>query len=151
MMELDPYNSLTFVLDFNKLMVPTPPIRSTDGTIIYGKDDNRSLLSGMFGSFSDAPDGFSEEMHEFMISVGTEYWYKDVFAARIGYFHEHETKGNRKYMTVGLGFRRKAFGIDVAYLVPVNKRESPLAETLRFTLLFQIPEANLDKQESVTD
>ncbi|HEX6893218.1 MAG TPA: type IX secretion system outer membrane channel protein PorV [Chryseolinea sp.] len=151
MMELDPYNSLTFILDFNKLMVPTPPIRSTDGTIIYGKDDNRSLLSGMFGSFTDAPDGFSEEMHEIMISVGTEYWYKDVFAARIGYFHEHETKGNRKYMTVGLGFRRKAFGIDVAYLVPVNKRESPLAETLRFTLLFQIPEANLDKQESVTD
>ena len=151
MMELDPYNSLTFILDFNKLMVPTPPIRSTDGTIIYGKDDNRSLLSGMFGSFSDAPDGFSEEMHEFMISVGTEYWYKDLFAARIGYFHEHETKGNRKYMTVGLGFRRKAFGIDVAYLVPVNKRESPLAETLRFTLLFQIPELIADKQESVTD
>ena len=151
MMELDPYNSLTFILDFNKLMVPTPPIRSTDGTIIYGKDDNRSLLSGMFGSFSDAPDGFSEEMHEFMISVGTEYWYKDVFAARIGYFHEHETKGNRKYMTVGLGFRRKAFGLDVAYLVPVNKRESPLAETLRFTLLFQIPELTADKQESVTD
>lgn len=151
MMELDPYNSLTFILDFNKLMVPTPPIRSTDGTIIYGKDDNRSLLSGMFGSFSDAPDGFSEEIHEFMVSVGTEYWYKDVFAARIGYFHEHETKGNRKYMTVGLGFRRKAFGIDVAYLVPVNKRESPLAETLRFTLLFQIPELATDKQESVTD
>lgn len=151
MTELDPYNSLTFVLDFNKLMVPTPPIRSTDGTIIYGKDDNRSLLSGMFGSFSDAPDGFSEEMHEFMISVGTEYWYKDLFAARIGYFHEHQTKGNRKYMTLGLGFRRKAFGIDVAYLVPVNKRESPLAETLRFTLLFQIPERTVDKEESVTD
>ena len=151
MMELDPYNSLTFVLDFNKLMVPTPPIRSTDGTIIYGKDDNRSLLSGMFGSFSDAPDGFSEEMHEFMISVGTEYWYKDLFAGRIGYFHEHQTKGNRKYMTLGLGFRRKAFGIDVAYLVPVNKRESPLAETLRFTLLFQIPERAVEKQESVTD
>jgi hypothetical protein len=151
MMELDPYNSLTFILDFNKLMVPTPPIRSTDGTIVYGKDDNRSLLSGMFGSFSDAPDGFSEEMHEFMISVGTEYWYNDLFAARIGYFHEHETKGNRKYMTLGLGFRRKAFGIDVAYLVPVNKRESPLAETLRFTLLFQFPEVAVEKQESVTD
>jgi len=151
MLELDPYNSLTFILDFNKLLVPTPPIRATDGSIVHGKDDDRSLLSGMFGSFSDAPDGFSEEMHEIMTSIGIEYWYNHLFAARVGYFHEHETKGNRKYMTLGLGFQRKAFGIDVAYLVPVNKRESPLAETLRFTLLFQIPENNNEKQESVTD
>ena len=149
--QLDPYNSITFILDFSKLMVPTPPIRDTDGAVIYGKDDNRSLLSGMFGSFSDAPDGFKEEIHEIMTSAGIEYWYNDTFAARLGYFNEAKTKGNRKYMTLGLGFRKKSFGIDVAYLVPVNKRESPLAETLRFTLLFQIPEGDLDKKESVTD
>lgn len=149
--ELDPYNSITFVLDFSKLMVPTPPIRATDGSIVHGKDDNRSVLSGMFGSFSDAPDGFEEEMHEIMTSVGIEYWYNNLFAARVGYFNEAKTKGNRKYLTVGLGFRKKQFGIDVAYLVPVNKRESPLAETLRFTLLFQIPQQENEKKESVTD
>ncbi|MBA4054442.1 MAG: hypothetical protein C0490_07010 [Marivirga sp.] len=149
--ELDPYNSITFILDFNKLLVPTPPIRATDGTIIYGKDDDRSILSGMFGSFSDAPDGFEEEIREIMMSVGIEYWYNDLFAARLGYFNEAKTKGNRKYMTLGLGFRRKSFGIDVAYLVPVNKRESPLAETLRFTLLFQVPQLDNEKKESVTD
>lgn len=149
--ELDPNNLITFILDFNKLMVPTPPIRATDGTIIHGKDDDRSLLSGMFGSFSDAPDGFREEMQEIMTSAGIEYWYNNMFAARVGYFNEAKNKGNRKYMTVGLGFRRKQFGLDVAYLVPVNKRESPLAETLRFTLLFQIaPRAN-ERTESVTE
>ncbi|HTE30224.1 MAG TPA: type IX secretion system outer membrane channel protein PorV, partial [Chryseolinea sp.] len=148
--ELDPYNRLTFILDFSKLMVPTPPIRDTDGTVIHGREDNRPLLSGMFGSFTDAPDGFSEEMHEIMTSVGIEYWYNDLFAARLGYFNEAKTKGNRKYMTLGLGFRKKQFGIDVAYLVPVNKRESPLAETLRFTLLFQVPLQDIDRKESVT-
>lgn len=149
--ELDPVNSFTFILDFSKLMVPTPPIRDTNGEIIYGKDDKRSLLSGMFGSFSDAPNGFEEEMQEIMTSVGIEYWYNQTFAARIGYFNEAENKGNRKYMTVGLGFRRKQFGIDVAYLVPVNRRESPLAETLRFTLLFQAPWNNNAPVENVTE
>jgi hypothetical protein len=105
----------------------------------------------MFGSFSDAPNGFKEEMQEFMTSVGVEYWFKEVFAGRVGYFNESTNKGNRKYMTLGLGFRRKQFGIDVAYLVPVNKRESPLAETLRFTLLFQLQESDTEKRETVTD
>ena len=150
-LELDPFNSLTFLLDFSKLMVPTPPIRATDGTIIYGKDDNRSLISGMFGSFADAPNGFEEEIQEIMTSVGIEYWYNQTFAARVGYFNEAENKGNRKYLTVGLGFRRKQFGIDVAYLVPVNRRESPLAETLRFTLLFQTPWNNSEPVETVTE
>jgi hypothetical protein len=105
----------------------------------------------MFGSFSDAPNGFEEEMQEFMTSVGIEYWYKDMFAGRVGYFNESVNKGNRKYLTVGLGFRRKQFGIDVAYLVPTNKRESPLAETLRFTILFQLQQTEVEKKESVTD
>ncbi|MEM8896330.1 MAG: PorV/PorQ family protein, partial [Bacteroidota bacterium] len=115
---LDPYNSLTFALDFNKLMVPTPPVYEVDENgnfvidpntgeprIIAGNDPNRPLLSGMFGSFGDAPDGFSEEMQEIMIAFGTEYWYRDVFAARAGYFYENENKGARQFITVGLGFR----------------------------------------------
>lgn len=139
--QLDPYNSLTFLLDFNKLMVPSP----------NAGRDTVSLLSGMFGSFTDAPGGAKEEFQEIMTSVGLEYWYNETFAARLGYFNEAKNKGNRKYMTIGLGFRKNKFGIDVAYLVPTNKREHPLAETLRFTLLFQIKETVLDKEESVTD
>jgi hypothetical protein len=142
---LDPYNKLTFALDFNKLMVPTPPVYEVDDNnnivtgpdgrpvIAKGKDPNRSLLSGMFGSFSDAPDGFREEMKEISLSMGVEYWYNDTFAARMGYFHEHLDKGNRKYLTFGLGFRYQQFGVDFAYLVP-RQQEHPLAETLRFSL-----------------
>jgi hypothetical protein len=144
---LDPYNKLTFALDFNKLLVPTPPVyaENPDGTPVYdnegnrvierGKDPNRPLLSGMFGSFADAPDGFSEEMQEIMIAIGTEYWYNNTFAARLGYFYEHSNKGNRKYITMGVGFRYNVFGVDFAYLIPPEQNH-PLAETLRFTLLF---------------
>lgn len=159
---LDPYNSLTFALDFNKLLVPTPPVyaRDASGVIIVdpvtgeavierGKDPNRPLLSGMIGSFADAPDGFSEEMQEIMIGLGMEYWYNNTFSGRLGYFYEHSNKGNRKYLTVGLGFRYNVFGIDFAYLVP-QQQDHPLAETLRFTLLFNFkPQSSSDV--SVTD
>ncbi len=156
---LDPYNKLTMLLDLNKLMVPTPPVYAIDenGAIIYvdnepviarGKDPNRSLLSGMFGSFGDAPDGFSEELQEVMISGGLEYWYRELFSARAGYFWEHENKGNRQYFTMGLGFRYNVFGVDFAYLVPQDSNH-PLAETLRFSLVFNF---NTYKQEdSITD
>jgi len=150
--DLDLYNTITFALDFNKLLVPTPPeYDEVTGEIIAGKDPNRSLLSGMFGSFSDAPAGFREEMREVMISAGTEYWYNKTFAGRLGYFHEATTKGNRKYLTLGLGFRKDNFGFDVAYLVPTNKREHPLAETLRFTLLFQVMQTLVEREETVTE
>lgn len=145
---LDPYNSLTFAIDFNKLLVPTPPIYRVDddgnfvvdpatgkNEILRGKDPDRPLLSGMFGSFSDAPDGFSEEMQEIMIAFGTEYWYRDVFAARAGYFYENANKGARQFITVGLGFRYQVFGLDFSYLIPTEQNH-PLAETLRFTLMF---------------
>jgi hypothetical protein len=135
--ELDFNNTITFVLDFNKLMVPTV-------------DEGQSLLSGMFGSFGDAPGGSSEEFHEIMTSMGVEYWYSKIFAARLGYFLEAKDKGNRKYMTAGLGFRRNNFGIDMAYIVPTNQREHPLAETLRFTIFMQIPLDN-EEEQSVTD
>jgi hypothetical protein len=105
----------------------------------------------MFGSFGDAPGGGKEELHEIMTSLGVEYWYHEIFAARLGYFLEAEDKGNRKYLTAGIGFRKNNFGIDAAYIVPTNQREHPLAETLRFSLLFQIPETLLDRDESVTD
>ena len=161
-MYLDPYNKITFALDFNKLLVPTPPVyaRDENGAIIVdpetnepvierGKDPNRPLLSGMFGSFADAPDGFSEEMQEIMIGFGGEYWYNNTFAGRIGYFYENSNKGNRKYLTLGLGFRYNVFGIDFAYLVP-QQQDHPLAETLRFSLVFNFkPETIAD--DSVTD
>lgn len=139
--ELDIYNSITFILDFNKLMVPSP-----------GADrDTVSLLSGMFGSFSDAPGGAKEEFQEFMTSAGVEYWYRNIFAGRIGYFNENVDKGNRKYLTLGIGFRKENFGIDVAYVVPTNQREHPLAETLRFTLLMHINSRIPEQEETVTE
>ncbi|MDV3307891.1 MAG: type IX secretion system outer membrane channel protein PorV [Cyclobacteriaceae bacterium] len=134
---LDGHNSVTFLLDFNKLLVPTI-------------DKDQTLLRGMFSSFTDAPGGFSEEMHEITTSMGVEYWYENVFAARLGYFLEAADKGNRKYLTAGAGFRRKSFGFDVAYLVPTNKREHPLAETLRFTILFELKKST-SQQDTVTD
>lgn len=125
--DLDPYNTLTFGLDFNKLLVPSP---QEDGS-----ERDKSLIGGMFGSFADAEGGFKEEMQEITISAGAEYWYNKTFAARLGYFYEAEEKGGRQYLTMGLGFRYQVFGIDFAYLVPAQQ-EHPLAETLRFTLLF---------------
>ncbi len=147
-LNLDPYNSFTFVFDINKLMVPTPPEYQTDENgdfvrdpvtgeliILRGKDPNRPLLRGTFGSFSDAPGGFSEEMNELMYSFGAEYWYRELFSARIGYFLEHETKGDRKYFTAGLGFRYQVFGLDFSYLIP-QVQNHPLGDTLRLSILF---------------
>ena len=145
--DLDPYNSFTFAFDINKLLVPTPPIYQVDDngnividtngnrSIVPGRDPDRTLLSGTFGSFGDAPRGFSEEIEELTYSVGVEYWYKDLFAARAGYFSEHENKGDRKYFTVGAGIRYQVFGFDFSYLIPTGQNH-PLADTLRWTLLF---------------
>lgn len=142
-------NSLTFILDVNKLMVPTPPIYRTnqDGTLATdengnliieaGQDPNRALISGMFGSFSDAPGGFQEELSEFTVSFGMEYLYTDKFALRTGYFYEDQTKGGRRYFTMGLGFNMKRLGLDFSYLVP-QVQNHPLAETLRFSLRYSI-------------
>ncbi|MDN5202170.1 type IX secretion system outer membrane channel protein PorV [Fulvivirgaceae bacterium BMA10] len=136
---LDENNSLTFVFDINKLMIPTPPVYGRDESgnreIIDGKDPNRSLFSGTFGSFGDAPGGLSEELKELTFSTGLEYWYKSAFAVRAGYFHENRYKGDRQYLTFGLGFRYQVFGFDTSYLAPLSKNH-PLAETLRFSVLF---------------
>ena len=134
--EFDGFNSLTFAFDINKLLVPTPPVR--DGQqIIAGKDPDRNLLSGALGSFADAPDGFQEEMRELIFATGVEYWYNDLFAARAGYFHEHELKGARQYFTFGAGLRFTKFGLDVSYLL-ARKQNHPLENTLRFTLMVDL-------------
>lgn len=142
--QMDPYNSITIALDLNKLMVPTPPVyeyengriatdNNGDYVIARGDDPNRSLINGMFTSFADAPDGFSEELREVTVSTGIEYWYNELFAARAGYFYEHAQKGGRQYFTLGLGLRYQLFNLDFAYLIP-QEQQHPLAETLRFTL-----------------
>jgi hypothetical protein len=154
---LDDYNSISVMADVNKLLVPTPPVWATDSVgapirdadgnqvIEHGKNPYVAVPVGMFQSFYDAPgvimdDGsrsvWREEVNEISFSVGMEYWYRKQFAIRGGYFHEHETKGNRKYFTVGMGLRLNVFSLDFSYLVPV-KQQNPLANTLRFTLGFE--------------
>ncbi len=141
-LDLDPYNSLTFAMDLNKLLVPTPPVyhpeledEAGNPVIRAGRNPDVSVPMGMLQSFYDAPGGFREEMREIFYSVGMEYWYMDQFALRGGYYHEHETKGNRKYFTTGIGLKLNVFALDIAYLVPVQST-NPLANTLRFSLAF---------------
>jgi hypothetical protein len=132
---LDDFNDFTFAIDFNKLLVPTTPEYDTNGNIVKGKDPNRTVPAGIFGSFSDAPGGFSEELQEVGISTGVEYWYDQQFAIRGGYFYENPNKGNRQYLSLGLGLRYNIVDIDFSYLM-ANQQQSPLANTLRFSLKF---------------
>ena len=146
---LDLENSFRLSLDLNKLLVPTPPIYRTDeqGNIIRnaegnpviskGKDPNRTSLDALFTSFGDAPGGAAEELREVNLALGAEYWFRDLFSLQAGYHNESKEKGNRKYATIGAGFRYNIFGIDFAYLFPVSERGHPLAQTLRFSLYFQ--------------
>jgi len=146
----DKYNKFNFALDLNKLMVPTPPVYQTVNgvpvinpttgqyTIVQGKDPNRSTFQSIFGSFADAPGGFSEELKEINIATGIEYWYNDLFAARLGYYNEAKSKGDRKFATAGLGIRlQQKYGIDFAYLIPV-RQGNPLAQTFRISLIIDI-------------
>ena len=132
-LNLDDYNLMSFMVDFNKLLVPTNAVTSGD-TIISGMDPNVSVPVGMIHSFYDAPGGFSEEISEINISAGMEYWYAQQFALRGGFFYENKNKGDRKYFTLGAGFRYNIIGIDFSYLIPIAN-ENPLANTLRFSLL----------------
>ncbi len=147
----DNYNKLSLTVDFNKLLVPTPPVYyqvgevdSKGDTVLTagseikaGKDPNVSVPVAIFQSFYDAPGGFKEEMQEITYSIGTEYWYNNQFALRAGYFHESPDKGNRRYFTAGAGFRMKGFTIDFSYLMPTTQN-NPLARTLRFSLSFDL-------------
>jgi hypothetical protein len=130
-------NQLTFGLDLNKLLVPTPP---ADPATPQQLADYRSksVIGSWFSSFGDAPGGFSEEVKEFQASLGAEYMYNNQFALRAGYFHEDKTKGNRRYFTMGVGIRYQSFGLDFSYLLPSGSGvdRNPLSNTLRFSLHF---------------
>jgi len=142
---LDQYNKVGVNLEFNKLLVPTPPDPDLngDGEVT---DEERSqaiqdyqdinFFSGMFQSFSDAPDGFSEELKEVIWAIGAEYWYQDVFAFRTGFFHESPEKGSRQFLSLGAGFKYTAINIDMSYLFSTSAVRSPLEGTLRFGLTF---------------
>ncbi len=148
-LKLNDYNELAFNLDFNKLLVPTPPIYSSDSIgnslIIYGKDPKVGVAAGIFQSFSDAPDGFKEELKEINIAGGMEYWYDKQFAFRTGYFFESAQKGNRKYFTLGAGLRYSVFGLDFSYLIPTQQR-NPLENTLRFSLSFKFGDTGKERE-----
>lgn len=152
-MKLNEYNEVAFALDINKLLVPTPPIYSDsvdsngDQLILYGNNPDVGVVEGIFQSFGDAPDGFSEELKEFNIAFGGEYWYDQQFAFRAGYFYEHATKGNRKYFTLGAGLRYNVFGLDFSYLIPTDQR-NPLENTLRFTLTFDFDALKAESKDS---
>ncbi|MFT3737728.1 MAG: type IX secretion system outer membrane channel protein PorV [Breznakibacter sp.] len=135
--EIDEYNALSFVVDFNKLLVPTPSLVANNEADYADENKDVSVISGMFKSFGDAPGGFKEELHEISVSAGAEYWYAKQFALRAGYFHEHETKGNRKYVTAGAGLKFNIFNIDASYIIPMESN-NPLANTIRFSLAFNL-------------
>jgi hypothetical protein len=162
--DVDDYNSFLFTVDFNKLLVPTPPdywkseeikpngdtVKVSDQDIRFGKDPNITVPAALFSSWWDAPgvtkemggslnnpNRFREELAEINISIGMEYWYDKQFALRAGYFHEHTYKGNRKYVTFGAGLKMNVFGLDFSFLVPTTQR-NPLQNTMRFTLIFDI-------------
>ena len=143
MIPVDEYNRFTFAADANKLLVPTYPKQMEEETSQEYQDRlekeyfDVSSISGIFKSFNDAPNGFKEELEEIQWSVGAEYIYHDQFAIRAGYHHESENKGNRKYFTVGAGFRMNVFSLDAGYVIATAK-SNPLDQTLRFTLSFDM-------------
>jgi hypothetical protein len=138
---LDEYNKVGVTVEFNKLLVPTPPILDGSGAIIAGKDDKVGWMSGMFQSFGDAPGGGSEEMKEITYALGAEYLYNDSFAFRAGYFHENEIKGARKYFTLGAGFKYNVVKVDLSYLFSTSAvANNPLDNTLRFSISFNLGE-----------
>ncbi len=160
---LDDYNTIGLYLDFNKLLVPTPPVylKKADGTgdstdlasgkkiIIAGKDPDVPVIQAALQSFGDAPGGFREELREININTGFEYWYSNMFAFRMGYFYEHKTKGGRQFLTFGFGIRYSVFGLDASYLIPtVANRNHPLQNTWRFTISFDFDAFKKQNQES---
>lgn len=157
----DDYNKLAVTAEFAKLLVPTPPIlgdeivfvddngngvydgpvddtliSETDNVIVEGQSTDVSFLKGVFQSFGDAPGGFSEELKEFTWALSAEYQYQDSFAFRAGFFNESEEKGARKFFSLGAGFKYTAINIDMSYLFSASKIQSPLENTLRFSLTF---------------
>jgi hypothetical protein len=136
--QIDELNKITFTLDLNKLLVPTPPVNPTDSAMkAY---TNISVVDGIFKSFGDAPGGFKDELQEVTYSLGIEYWYNNLLAIRGGYFHENKYKGDRQYFTAGLGVIYNNFGLNFSYLVPSGSgiERNPLSNTFRISLMFNL-------------
>ncbi len=142
---LDDFNKVALNVEFNKLLVPTPqdPDLNGDGTVTNEENNQNNQnyraigwTSGVFKSFGDAPDGFSEELKEVSYAVGAEYLYQDSFAMRLGYFHESPLKGARQFLSLGAGFKYNVVKVDVSYLFSASKVKNPLENTLRFSLTF---------------
>ncbi|MFC4721389.1 type IX secretion system outer membrane channel protein PorV [Geojedonia litorea] len=154
----DDFNTLAVTAEVTKLLVPTPPILgyvdnndnqrqdSDEPTIIVeGKSQDVSFIKGIFQSFGDAPGGFSEELKEFTWALGAEYQYQDSFAMRLGYFNESDEKGARKFFALGAGFKYTTINIDLSYLFSASKVQSPLENTLRFSLTFNFGDGTYDE------
>ena len=143
LMPIDEYNTFAISADANKLLVPTRPLQKDGETDTDYQDrlqrDYRDMspIAGIFKSFSDAPDGFKEEMQEVQWSIGAEYTYHQQFSVRGGYHYENQNKGNRKYFSVGAGFKMNVFSLDAAYLIS-TAQSNPLDQTLRFSLSFDM-------------
>ncbi len=143
MVPVDEYNRFSIAADANKLLVPTVPKQGDDESKeeyeqrVEEEYNDVGAIAGIFKSFGDAPGGFKEELQEIQWSIGAEYVYHDQFSLRAGYHHESENKGNRKYFTVGGGFRMNVFSLDVGYVISTAK-SNPLDQTLRFTLAFDM-------------
>lgn len=138
-MDFDQFNNLSVMADFNKLLVPTPPVYDNEGNIFAGKDPNVGVLQGAIQSFYDAPNGLKEELQEISMSLGLEYWYNKILAVRAGYFYEAKNKGARKYLTLGAGLRYNVMGLDISYLISTSSlNNNPLKNTLRVSLSFDL-------------
>jgi hypothetical protein len=171
--EIDKYNKLTASLDLQKLLVPTPAYYGNyngKNTMITGRNSDVGVIAGMIQSFYDAPGApakdaagnyiknsdesfevvkgskFKEELTEINLALGLEYWYNNVLALRSGVFYENKNKGNRQYFNAGVGFKYNKFGVDVSYLASLNGRQSPLANTLRFTLRMTLGSSKSEMQ-----
>lgn len=138
-MNFDQFNSLSIMADVNKLLVPTPPVLDENGDIYAGMDPNVGIVQGAIQSFYDAPNGLKEELQEFTLSVGAEYWYNKILAVRAGYFYEAPNKGARQYLTLGAGLRYNVMGLDISYLISTAAlNNNPLKNTLRVSLSFDL-------------
>jgi len=140
--EMDQYNTIALAFDANKLLVPTPDKTTTD--ILNVTNSGIGPIEGIFKSFADAPGGWKEELQEITCSLGAEYWYNKQFAIRAGYFYENVNKGNRKFFTAGAGLKMNVFALDFSYLIAAQN--NPLANTLRFSLLFDFDAFNKQRK-----
>ena len=139
----DDYNSLTYIVEFNKLLVPSP-VRDTTDLDGNGRADwlDQGPIQSAFTSFGDADGDIGEELREINLSAALEYWYADQFAARAGYFFEPTSKGGRQYLTLGVGLKYNVLGLDFSYLIPTTALRSPLENTLRLSLTYSFAEVD---------